>query len=111
MSCGHGLGEVPDCDAPATFHTLWLKSNNTSTMCDEHMAEVRRLAWRQPYESHAFCADCGMPGSRWHRPTAHDPESYCYWPSPDDASVLTGDKELVNVVAMPAGAAGDRGSE
>jgi hypothetical protein len=100
-TCGHGIGATPDCNAPAEFHLLWLKSKARSTACGEHMALVRRVAWQQPYEAHGFSPDCGMPGSLWHRPTASDPESYCYWPAPDDPSMLTEQHTLLDVMSVP----------
>ena len=93
--CQYGL-ERPECNRPATRHFMWLTDNGTSVACDEHAAFIHsRDTSSTPFDEHAFGPDCGMPGSLWHFAYEDEPEGYCFFPTVDDASILTEEPERV----------------
>lgn len=98
-TCGYGL-EKPECDRPATRHFKWVADNSTSAACDEHAAYIHsRNTTGIPFDEHAFGGDCGMPGVWWHYPYEDEDEGYCFFPSPDDASLLAEEPVLVGITA------------
>lgn len=85
-TCGFGV-DTPACKEPATIHVLWLPSLALSSTCAEHMRFIEANA-NLAYETHTFGPNCGMPGTLWHHPYEDEPEGYCLFPAPDDASLL-----------------------
>lgn len=90
-TCGYGL-DLPLCHEAATTHVMWLETMACSATCDEHMRFIAENA-NLDYETHPFGSDCGMPGALWHIPYEDEDEGYCFFPVPDDASLLAEELE------------------
>ena len=88
-TCHFGLVASGQCNKQATRHFLWLNDNTISNACDEHAAYIHsRDTTSTPFDEHAFGPECGMPGAHWRIPYEDQPEGYCFFPAPDDASLL-----------------------
>lgn len=99
-TCQFGL-TVPKCGEAATRHFMWLTDNSTSVACDEHTDLIHsRDTSETPFDEHAHGPNCGMPGSMWQFPYEDQDEGYCFFPAPDDASLLT--EEPIRVLSTTA---------
>lgn len=104
-TCQFGLTR-PECDAPATRHFMWLADNSTSASCDVHAAYIHsRDTTATPFDEHAHGPNCGMPGSMWRFPYEDEAEGYCFFPAPDDASLLAEEPLPAKASASPTPAA------
>lgn len=104
-TCHFGLTK-PECDAPATRHFMWLTDNATSAACDAHAAYIHaRDTSATPFDEHAHGPNCGMPGAHWRFPYTDEDEGYCFFPAPDDASLLAEEPVPVAHATSPGSAA------
>ena len=98
-TCQFGL-ERPACDRAATRHFMWLTDSSTSAACDEHAAYIHsRDTTETPFDEHAHGPNCGMPGSMWRFPYEDQTEGYCFFPAPDDLSLLAEEIEPISLGA------------